>query len=83
MMHAPQPSLALGRHFDRQGTGSLEVTGSEGLSKVPRIAILEEPGIQNGFVWPQELESGLQCILLVQVFSIANMASKHPPGSSP
>lgn len=34
----------------------------------------EKPRLHHGFVWPEELEPRLQGILLVQVFSVANMA---------
>src|SRR3989475_9014015 len=37
------------------------------------MAASEEPRLHHGFVWPQELETRLEGILPVQIFSIANM----------
>ena len=38
-----------------------------------QIAASEEPGLHNGLVWPQKLETRLEGILSVQIFAIANM----------
>lgn len=46
---------------------------SSRLLAAPRIAASEEPGLHDGFVWPQELEACIEGIPSIQIFSIANM----------